>query len=167
MAAETPQNSKRLSSLKQAAPEWQKAIAVAAGLIIPIVIFIFLIAARLPNASQSVVATGDAVLMYTERLPFRTKPDASMEVIYYMPLPTDPQTGQQKNTGYLTQEDLGGVRITSDGSTWIVLVIREEVVYQEYYADDKNIREEFYVPTSYFKLAPGAGKPPFLRNIDL
>ena len=170
MAKEAPQIPKKLSSLKQAAPELQKAAAVAAAIIVHILIFVLLIAARLPNANQSVVTTtasSDAVLMYTERLPFRIEPNSSVDVIYYMPLPSDPQTGKQKDAGYLTGNDLGGVRINSDGSTWIILVIRDEIVYQEYYSDDEDIREEFYVPASYLKFAPGARKPSFLRNIDL
>ena len=106
--------------------------------------------------------SGNAVLMYTERLPFRTEPNTSVDVIYNMPLPSDPQTGEQKDAGYLTGNDLGGVRINSDGSTWVILVIRDEIVYQEYYSDDEDIREEFYVPATYFRFAPGARKPSFL-----
>ena len=170
MTKQTPHISEKLSSLKEAAPELQKAVAVGAAIIVPLLIFVFIIAARLPSANQGVVTTaasGDAVLMYTEKLPFRTQPNTSVDVIYNMPLPSDPQTGEQKNAGYLTGNDLGGVRINPDGSTWIIVVLRDEIVYQEYYSDDEDIREEFYVPAKYLRFAPGARKPSFLRNIDL
>ena len=170
MTKKAPDISKKLSALKDAAPELQKAAAVGAAIIVPILIFVFVIAARLPSAGQGAVTagvSGDAVLMYTEKLPFRTQPSTSVDVIYRMPLPSDPQTGEQKDAGYLTGNDLGGVRINSDGSTWIIVVLREEIVYQEIYSDDEDIREEFYVPAKYLKWAPGASKPSFLRNIDL
>jgi hypothetical protein len=73
----------------------------------------------------------------------------------------------QHDAGYLTGNDLGGVRINADGSTWIIVVLRDEIVYQEYYSDDEEIKEEFYVPAKYLRFAPGARKPSFLRNIDL
>jgi hypothetical protein len=170
MAKEAPDISKKLSSLKQTAPELQKAAAVGAAIVVPILIFVFVIAARLPNAGQGAVpagVSGDAVLMYTEKLPFRTQPSTSVDVIYNMPLPSDPQTGKQKNAGYLTGNDLGGVRINPDGTTWIIVVLRDEIVYQEYYSGDEDIREEFYVPATHFRFAPGARKPSFLKNIDL
>ena len=48
-----------------------------------------------------------------------------------------------------------------------IRVLPESIVYQEYYSDDEEIKEEFYVPAKYLRFAPGARKPSFLKNIDL
>jgi len=148
----------------------KKIVPVAVGIIVPVLIFSTLVVVRLPKAKDggatSPQATEEGILSYTEDVPLRYKADTSARIIYRLFLPKDPQTGEKKKYGYLTESSIAGARINQDGSVWIIVIIRDEI-YDEYYAEGQEVREDFYAPSKYFKILPGARKVPCLKNIEL
>lgn len=170
MVREAPQESKRRSLVNDKILKIKKITPVAVGIVVPVLIFSALVVARLPSAKDGGAtdpqATGEGVFSYTEDVPLRYKPDTSERIVYRLFLPKDPQTGEKKKYGYLTQDGVGGVRINQDGSIWILVIIRDEI-YDEYYEEGQEVREDFYAPLKYFKTLPGAGKIPCLKNINL
>jgi hypothetical protein len=161
---------KAASTAKDLLPAAKQVLPVAVAVVVPILIFGFLIVAKLSKTtggSTPAVSASEGILLYTGQVPVRAEPSMSSDVVYYLPMATDEKTGKQKDYGFLTTNDLGGARISADGSIWIIVVFREEIVYQEYYSDDQPIREEMYVPVKYFAAGPGAGGVPFLKMIDL
>ena len=170
MVREASQGSKKTFSVNDKILKIKKIAPVAAGIIVPALIFSALVVARLPNVNDGVVAgpqaTGEGVFSYTEDLPLRYKPDTSARIVYRLFLPDDPQTGEKKKSGYLTQDGVAGVRINQDGSIWIIVIIRDEI-YDSYYEKGQEVREDFYAPLKYFKTLPGASKVPCLKDINL
>ncbi len=172
MVREAPQGSKKTFSVNDKILKIKKIAPIAVGIIVPVLIFSALVVARLPKVndgratSPQATGGGEGVFSYTEDVPLRYKPDTSDRIIYRLFLPKDPQTGEKKKSGYLTQDGVGGVRINQDGSIWIIVIIRDEI-YDEYYAEGQEVREDFYAPLKYFKTLPGAGKVPCLRDINL
>ena len=171
MVQEAPQESKKRSSVNDKLLKIKKIAPIAVGIVVPVVIFSALIVIKLPKAKDygttgQQSTGGDGVFSYTEDVPLRYKPDLAERIIYRLFLPKDPQTGEKKKQGYLTKDGIGGVRINQDGSIWIIVIVRDEI-YDEYYAEGQEVREDFYAPLKYFKPLSGAGKVPCLKNINL
>ncbi|MBW1765454.1 MAG: hypothetical protein JRJ65_00185 [Deltaproteobacteria bacterium] len=190
MVREASRGSKRISSVNDKILKIKKIAPVAVGIIVPALIFSALVVARLPNVNDGGAAgpqatggesassvfygkpragpqaTGEGVFSYTEDIPLRYKPDTSARIVYRLFLPDDPQTGEKKKSGYLTQDGVAGVRINQDGSIWIIVIIRDEI-YDSYYEKGQEVREDFYAPLEYFKTLPGASKVPCLKDINL
>lgn len=84
----------------------------------------------------------EAVLLYYKEVPLRSElnPSAENEDTLLVP------EGQQ--CGYLTKDQIGGVRITPDESIWIVVTRRVG-----------DWRSELYAPFSCFDISPTAGYP--------
>lgn len=137
----------------------KRAFWVAVWIIAPALIFAALIAvvAR-PRAKKDTgtyaQAPPEAILSYTEDVPLRLKANRFADIEDTLFLPSNPQTGQREKIGYLTESEVGGVRINPDESVWIVVIRKDE-----------NRWVEFYAPSRYFKIVPGAGKIPFIDNI--
>jgi len=100
------------------------------------------ISAQAPRKPILLQAPMEAVLLYYKEVPLRSKPDLSEENEDTLVVPK----GQQ--CGYLTEGEIGGLRINPDESDWIIVVRK-----------DGNRRLEFYAPFSYFDISPTAGFP--------
>jgi len=171
MVREAPQEPKSISSVKNKILKIKKIAPVAVGIIVTVLLFSTLILLKLPNATDGATSTqetggGEGVFSYTEDVPLRYKPDLSERIVYRLFLPKDPQTGEKKKYGYLTQDGVGGVGINQDGSIWIIVIIRDEI-YDSYYEKGQEVREDLYAPLKYFKTLPGASKVPCLKDINL
>lgn len=170
MTEKTPQGSTKKSSVQDIMPEVKRILPMAVALLVPVVIFGYLIASRsssTPGSATPAVGDSQAVLVYSEPVPMRLDPHPSADVLYYLPLAKDEQTGQDKDYGFLTSNAIGGIRISPDGSRWVIVVFRDETVFQEYFSDNAEIKHEMYAPVEAFKPGPGAGGVPCLKYADL
>jgi hypothetical protein len=171
MTEETPQGSTKRTSLQDIMPEVKRILPMAVALVVPVLIFGYLIASRSPSSTQAgatpAVADSEAVLVYSKPVPVRLDPHPSADVFYYLPLAKDGQTGKEKNYGFLTLNAFGGIRISPNGSLWVIVVFRDETVFQEYFSDNEEIKHEMYAPAEAFKPGPGGGGVPGLKFLNL
>jgi len=100
------------------------------------------ISAQAPMEAVLVQAPMEAVLLYYKNVPLRSKPNVSEEEEDMLIVPEGEQCG------YLTEGEIGGVRITPDESVWIVVI-----------GKDGNWRSVCYAPLRYFDISPTAGYP--------
>ena len=100
------------------------------------------ISAQAPSEAILLPAPREAVLLYYEKVPLRSKPNLSEEKEDMLSVPE----GQQ--CGYLTKDQIGGVRITPDESIWIVVT-----------RGVGDWRSELYAPFRCFDISPTAGYP--------
>jgi hypothetical protein len=135
-----------------------RVFSVAVWIIAPVLIFAVLVAVVRPRAKKDtgiyVQAPPKAILSYSEDVPLRFKANRFAEIEDTLFLPSNQQTGLRANVGYLTESEVGGVRINADESVWIVVIRKDE-----------NRWLEFYAPSHYFKTVPGTGKISFMENI--
>jgi hypothetical protein len=101
-------------------------------------------------ATESILfqAPMDAVLLYDKTVPLRSRPNLSGKKQDTLLLPS----GQPY--GHLKENEIGGVRINPDETTWII-VIRTK----------GNVLSEYYAPFNYFDISPTSGFP-YLNRVQ-
>jgi len=136
----------------------KRTIWVAVWITAPLLLFLALVSgvrSKFKNQAR-VPAEGKGILAYTETIPLRTEANALSEIESKLYLPSDPQTGQRRPIGYLTSDEVGGVRINPDGSIWIIVIVKDE-----------NRWLEFYAPARYFRRVKNSGEAKFLEMVRL